>query len=90
MGTPVTAPAAPPQSRPSRRIPMEHPTLTPAQLERIAAHGRRRKVEEGEVLVEPGERTARFYLVVSGRIDAVLRLEGTEEVGTSFEPPLAA
>src|SRR5437899_6316215 len=36
-------------------------SLTPAQLARIAAHGRRRQVERGEVLVEAGEQTARLY-----------------------------
>src|SRR5436309_1343870 len=29
------------------------PKLTPNQIERVAAHGRRRQVTEGEVLVEP-------------------------------------
>ena len=62
---PQVAPPPPPSSGP----PAEHiyPTLTPAQLGRIAAHGRRRRVEAGEVLVQAGEQTARLFVVVAGR-----------------------
>ena len=31
------------------------PKLTPSQLLRVAAHGRRRSTVQGEVLVEPGD-----------------------------------
>jgi hypothetical protein len=31
------------------------PTLTPPQMARVTAHGRGRRVEEGEVLVEVGD-----------------------------------
>jgi thioredoxin reductase (NADPH) len=44
------------------------PTLTDAQISRIAAHGRRRQVTRGELLVEGGDR-APFFVVVRGTID---------------------
>ncbi|MEA2601385.1 MAG: thioredoxin reductase [Acidobacteriota bacterium] len=47
------------------------PTLTPAQVERIAAHGRVRPILAGEVLVEVGQPVIPFFLVKAGRIEAV-------------------
>src|SRR6266508_4629473 len=68
--------------------PLDHlyPTLTAAQLARIAAHGRRRRVEAGEVLVEAGEQTARLFVIVAGRIDVVRPSVAGEEVVASFGP----
>ena len=68
--------------------PLDHlyPTLTAAQLARIAAHGRRRRVEAGEVLVEAGEQTARLFVIVAGRIDVVRPSAAGEEVVASFGP----
>ncbi len=63
-----------------------YPTLAPAQVARIAAHGRPRRVEQGEVLVQPGERPAHFFLVVAGRIDVIRPAEGAEELVVSFGP----
>jgi len=63
-----------------------YPTLTAAQLARIAVHGRRRQVEEGEVLVEAGEPVARLFVVVAGLIDVVRQSAGKEEVVVSFGP----
>ncbi len=81
---PQVAPPPPPSSGP----PAEHiyPTLTPAQLGRIAAHGRRRRVEAGEVLVQAGEQTARLFVVVAGRIDVVRPSAAGEEVVVAFGP----
>jgi thioredoxin reductase (NADPH) len=45
------------------------PTLTDAQVARIAARGRRRPIDRGDVLVEIGDRTARFFVVLSGEIE---------------------
>jgi thioredoxin reductase (NADPH) len=47
------------------------PTLTPAQVERIAAHGRMRPILAGEVLVEAGQPVIPFFLVKAGRLEAV-------------------
>ncbi len=74
--------AAPP-SRP--RADRLYPTLSPAQLERVAAHGRRRQVAQGEVLQSAGEPAARCFVVVAGRIDAV-RPSAAEEIVVSLGP----
>jgi thioredoxin reductase (NADPH) len=47
------------------------PTLTDAQMARVALHGRRRAVAPGDVLVRMGDSTVPFFVVVSGRIDIV-------------------
>jgi thioredoxin reductase (NADPH) len=45
------------------------PTLTDAQVARIATRGRRRPIAAGDVLVEIGDRTARFFAVLSGEVE---------------------
>ena len=60
--SPPLQPTAP---SPSERL---FPTLTDAQVARIAARGRRRPVAGGEVLVEAGARTVPFFVVVSGAL----------------------
>jgi len=45
------------------------PTLTDAQVARIAARGKRRPIAAGDVLVEVGDRTVRFFVVVSGELE---------------------
>src|SRR2546427_13154498 len=82
---PQVAPPQPPAPPSGQRAEHIYPTLTPVQLARIAAHGRRRHVERGEVLVQAGEQTARFFVVVAGRID-VVRPSAAEEVVVSFSP----
>src|SRR5258708_32898556 len=47
------------------------PTLTPAQVARLEAHGKRRRTRRGEVLVEPGERHAGLIVILSGSVEAV-------------------
>src|SRR4029077_19265505 len=55
------------------------PTLTSAQIARIAARGDARKVQRGEVLVEVGE-NPRFLVVIAGNIEIVRPARETEEV----------
>src|SRR5947209_15277910 len=82
----LVAPPAPPSPPSSgERSKNIYPTLTPAQLARLAAHGRARRVDAGEVLVQPGESAARIFIVVAGRID-VVRPSAAEEVVVSFGP----
>ena len=66
--------------------PRDHvfPRLTPAQLARIAAHGRLRPVAAGEVLLEAGEPTTRMFVVRSGQIE-VVRLGDVEQLVAVFE-----
>lgn len=47
------------------------PTLTPAQITRLAAHGTRVAVPEGKILAEPGDRHRKLFVVLSGSIEIV-------------------
>ena len=58
-------PPQPTAPSPSDRL---FPTLTDAQIARIAARGRRRPVARDEVLVHPGDKAVPFFLVVSGAL----------------------
>jgi thioredoxin reductase (NADPH) len=68
------APLAAAVSRPERVFP----TLTTAQIERIASLGRRRAIAAGEVLVEVGQRPVPFFVVLSGEIQVLRPSAGTE------------
>ena len=54
------------------------PTLTPAQIKRIAPHGRRRPIASGDVLVEVGQRPVPFFVVLSGEMQVLRPSAGTE------------
>src|SRR5438128_5920751 len=54
------------------------PTLTPAQVKRIAAHGKQRSIRSGEVLTEAGARVVPFFVVTAGRVE-VVRPSGSTE-----------
>ena len=62
------------------------PTLTEAQIARVASHGHLRKVERGEVLVKAGVRNASFFVVVSGRLDIVQLSDGVETIVVVHKP----
>ena len=53
------------------------PTLTAAQVGRIAAHGRARPIAPGDILVEAGDHVVPFFLVGSGAIEVVRIAGGT-------------
>jgi thioredoxin reductase (NADPH) len=53
------------------RAAQTFPTLTSAQIERVAAVGRRLGVPAGEVLYEVGDQNTRFFVVLSGAIEVV-------------------
>ncbi|HTO50270.1 MAG TPA: FAD-dependent oxidoreductase [Burkholderiales bacterium] len=48
------------------------PKLTPAQIDRLEAYGKRLRIRAGELLTEPGDRHARILVVLSGAIEVVL------------------
>jgi thioredoxin reductase (NADPH) len=48
------------------------PKLTPEQIGRLEAYGKRMRIRAGEVLAEPGDRTGRMLVVLSGAIEIVL------------------
>jgi thioredoxin reductase (NADPH) len=55
----------------TRPIDLKDPVLTEAQMGRIVRHGRRREVEAGEVLVQPGDHMRRFFVVIDGQLEIV-------------------
>jgi thioredoxin reductase (NADPH) len=55
------------------------PTLTSAQIARIAARGRRRTIARGEMLVEVADKDVPFFVVVGGEVQA-LRPSGATEI----------
>jgi len=62
----------------SSRIEKIFPKLTPAQIGRIAAHGRTRSVQSGEVLIEQGDTSVPFFVVITGEVE-IVRPFGTHE-----------
>jgi len=68
------------------RVEELYPKLTAAQIARIASHGHSRQVQRGEVLVEAGERTERFFVVTSGQIEIVHPACATEQLIAVFGP----
>ncbi|MGH9523238.1 MAG: FAD-dependent oxidoreductase [Terriglobales bacterium] len=62
------------------------PVLTPAQIARVAAHGRVRPIHAGEVLVEQGDKVVPFFVVTSGEIEIVRPSGSTETHVTSHGP----
>src|SRR5689334_15497744 len=54
------------------------PTLTDAQIARIASVGRRRAITRGEVLVEVGDRVVPVFVVLSGEIQVLRPADGAE------------
>jgi thioredoxin reductase (NADPH) len=62
------------------------PTLTPAQLKRVAGQGTVRQVQSGETLVEANTQGNKFFVVIAGQLN-VLRASGnTEEVVAVVAP----
>jgi thioredoxin reductase (NADPH) len=55
------------------------PTLTPAQIARLTAHGHVRQVQRGEVLAEAGAPLARCFVVTAGQVE-LIRPAGVTEV----------
>jgi thioredoxin reductase (NADPH) len=65
-------------SNPRRGLPLTSshiekifPKLTPAQIRRVAAYGHMRAVESGEVLVEQGDTSVPFFVVITGELEIV-------------------
>jgi thioredoxin reductase (NADPH) len=54
------------------------PTLSAPQIARIAVHGRHRAVSVGDVLVDVGDTNVPFFVVLSGRVQAVRPSEDGE------------
>lgn len=61
------------------RVEQIFPTLSEAQMARLASHGTSRSVPAGEVLVELGGNDIPVFLVVSGELE-VVRPSFTQEI----------
>ena len=55
----------------SSNIEKIFPKLTPDQISRIEAHGHIRAVQSGEVLVEQGDTSVPFFVVITGELEIV-------------------
>src|SRR6202453_186823 len=66
--------------------PALFPTLTAAQLERIAACGTMRNVDAGTTGVEQGDATMPFIVVLSGELEIIRPVTGGEEVVAIHKP----
>src|SRR2546426_5759696 len=64
----------PPGSTPSEMFPV----LTSGQQARVLLHGRRRTVEENEIVVELNEHLTKFFVVVSGQLH-ILQVSNNQE-----------
>jgi thioredoxin reductase (NADPH) len=59
------------------------PALTPSQIDRIRPFGRIRQTTVGEILFEPGDATAHFFVVLSGALEIVqLTVQGERLIVT--------
>jgi len=54
------------------------PKLTPVQISRIEPHGRIRSILPGDVLIEQGDTSVPFFVVITGEIE-IVRPFGTQE-----------
>jgi thioredoxin reductase (NADPH) len=82
----MTTPIATTPSRPAPDVDQAFPKLTPEQVERIAVHGRMRRVERGEVLVAAGKPTPKFFVVRTGTIEALNLTRDGEATVTTVLP----
>ena len=57
------------------RLDQMFPTLTPAQIVRVEAHGHRRPILAGEALIKAGDQVVPFFVILSGQVE-VVRLSG--------------
>ena len=62
----------------SSRAEQIFPTLTPAQVRRIAALGQMRATQRDEVLVEQRAGIVPFFVVVSGQLEIIRPLGAVE------------
>lgn len=68
---PVTEPARSTPLVSASHQALMFPTLTPAQIARIAAHGVVRPIARGEVLIEAGDSNVSFFVVTAGEVEII-------------------
>jgi len=62
------------------------PKLTPVQISRIEAHGYVRSVQSGEVLIEQGDTSVPFFVVITGEVEIVRPCGAYETLVTVHGP----
>jgi thioredoxin reductase (NADPH) len=62
------------------------PKLTSVQIDRIATHGRTRSVQPGEVLIEQGDTSVPFFVVITGEVEILQPLGARETLVTVHGP----
>lgn len=82
----MTAPVGSQSSRPAVGGEQAFPELTPAEIERVAAHGRNRQVKRGDVLGKAGTPIDSFFVVRTGSIEAV-QFDGRSETTVTIIRP---
>jgi thioredoxin reductase (NADPH) len=70
----------------SSRIEKIFPKLTPAQIDRITASGRTHSIQSGEVLIEQGDKSVPFFVVITGEVE-ILRPFGAHETLLTVHGP---
>jgi thioredoxin reductase (NADPH) len=70
----------------SSRIEKIFPKLTPAQIDRLSRHGRIRSVQAGEVLIEEGDTSVPFFVVITGEVEIVRPFDAYETLVTVHGP----
>jgi thioredoxin reductase (NADPH) len=70
----------------SSRIEKVFPVLTPAQINRIGAHGHIRAVQSGELLIEQGDINTSLFVVVTGELE-IVRPFGAQETLVTVHGP---
>jgi len=82
----VTTPIGAAPSRPAPDADQAFPELTPEQIERVGAHGRVRRVEQGEVLAAAGKPTPKFFVIRTGSVEALNLTSDGETTVTTVLP----
>jgi thioredoxin reductase (NADPH) len=70
----------------SSRVEKIFPKLTPAQIDRVAGHGHMRSVQPGEVLIEQGDTSVPFFVVITGEVEIVRPFGAHETLVTVHGP----
>ncbi len=86
MSPASVASAAPLASVTSDREQQLFPVLTPEQIDRIETHGIRGQASAGDILVQQGQQTTRFFVVLSGSLE-VLQFSGIKESSIAVHGP---
>ena len=68
------------------RVDQMFPTLTPAQIERVEAHGHTRDITVGDVLFNAGDPSDKFFVVVRGQVELVRPADESEVQIRAYGP----